>query len=62
MIAALKAEGADDVLVVLGGVIPPQDYAFLQAAGVAAIYGPGTNIPEAAGEVLRLIEKKRVAA
>ncbi len=62
LIAALKAEGADDVLVVLGGVIPPQDYAFLEAAGVAAIYGPGTNIPLAAGEILRLIETKRLAA
>jgi methylmalonyl-CoA mutase len=60
--AALKREGADDILVVVGGVIPPQDYAFLEAAGVAAIYGPGTNIPLAAGEVLRLIAKKRVTA
>jgi len=60
--AALKREGADDILIVVGGVIPPQDYAFLEAAGVAAIYGPGTNIPLAAGEVLRLIAKKRVAA
>jgi methylmalonyl-CoA mutase len=62
LIAALKAEGADDILVVCGGVIPPQDYPFLQAAGVAAIYGPGTNIPLAASEILRLIEKKRLAA
>jgi methylmalonyl-CoA mutase len=62
LIAALKAAGADDVLVVCGGVIPPQDYEFLQAAGVAAIFGPGTNIPLAASEILRLIEKKRVAA
>jgi methylmalonyl-CoA mutase len=62
LIAALKAEGAEDVLVVCGGVIPPQDYDFLQQAGVAAIYGPGTNIPLAAGEILRLIEKRRMAA
>jgi len=60
--AALQKEGAEEVLVVVGGVIPPQDYAFLQAAGVAAIYGPGTNIPLAAAEVLRLIAKKRKAA
>jgi methylmalonyl-CoA mutase len=62
LIAALKVEGADDILVVLGGVIPPQDYAFLEEAGVSAIYGPGTNIPMAAAEILRLIEKRRVAA
>ncbi len=62
LIAALKAQGADETLVVCGGVIPPQDYAFLQAAGVAAIYGPGTNIPLAAGEILKLIERRRLAA
>ncbi len=60
--AALKQQGADDILVVCGGVIPPQDYEFLRNAGVAAIYGPGTNIPLAASEILRLIEKKRLAA
>jgi methylmalonyl-CoA mutase len=43
-------------------VIPPQDYPALRAAGVAAIYGPGTNIPVAAGEVLGLIRKRRAAA
>ncbi len=62
LIAALKQQGADDILVVCGGVIPPQDYDFLMWAGVAAIYGPGTNIPLAASEILRLIEKKRLAA
>ncbi len=62
LVAALKQQGADDVLVVCGGVIPPQDYDFLRSAGVAAIYGPGTNIPLAASEILRLIEKKRIAA
>jgi methylmalonyl-CoA mutase len=62
LIAALKEQGADDILVVLGGVVPPQDYAFLQEAGVAAIFGPGTNIPLAASEVLKLIAKKRLAA
>ena len=62
LIAALRAQGGDDILVVCGGVIPPQDYPFLQQAGVAAIYGPGTNIPLAASEILRLIEKKRLAA
>jgi methylmalonyl-CoA mutase len=43
---------------VCGGVIPPQDYAFLEAAGVVAVFGPGTNIPEAAGRVLELIREK----
>ncbi len=54
LIAALKKEKAD-TLVVVGGVIPPQDYAFLKKAGVAAIFGPGTNIPDAARNVLNLV-------
>ncbi|MGH6996024.1 MAG: methylmalonyl-CoA mutase, partial [Stellaceae bacterium] len=62
LIKALKNQGAGNILVVCGGVIPPQDYAFLQEAGVAAIYGPGTNIPLAVSEVLQLIAKKRMAA
>ncbi len=62
LVAALRKEGAEDVLVICGGVIPPQDYEFLKQGGVAAIFGPGTNIPAAAGEILRLIEKQRIAA
>jgi methylmalonyl-CoA mutase len=62
LIEALKAAHAEDVVVVCGGVIPPQDHAALQAAGVAAIFGPGTNVPMAASEILRLIEKRRIAA
>jgi methylmalonyl-CoA mutase len=62
LLAALRKEGADDILVVCGGVIPPQDYESLLAAGVAAIYGPGTNIPTAASEVLGLIRRRRMAA
>ena len=46
-------------LVVCGGVIPPQDYKFLKDKGVAAIYGPGTNIPKAASDIIQLIEKKK---
>src|SRR5208282_5668427 len=57
LIEALKKDGAGDILVVCGGVIPPADYDFLKKAGVAAIYGPGTNIPRAAAEILSLIEK-----
>ena len=45
-----EGAGAGEILVVCGGVIPQQDYGFLKDAGVAAIFGPGTNIPEAARE------------
>ncbi|AVM75448.1 methylmalonyl-CoA mutase [Magnetospirillum gryphiswaldense] len=62
LIAELKAQGAGDVMVVTGGVIPQQDYDFLYKAGVAAVYGPGTNIPKAAGEILELLKKKKNAA
>ena len=62
LIAALRASGAEDVLVVCGGVIPVQDHAALKAAGVHAIFGPGTQIPLAAGEILRLIVRHRKAA
>jgi methylmalonyl-CoA mutase len=56
LIDELHKAGADDVLVVCGGVIPPQDYDFLRDAGVAAVFGPGTNILEAASKVLGLLE------
>jgi len=59
LIEALRQEGADDILVVCGGVIPPQDYEELLAGGVAAVFGPGTNIPVAACEVLKLIRQQR---
>jgi methylmalonyl-CoA mutase len=62
LIEALKRERAGDILVVCGGVIPPQDYEALQSAGVAAIYGPGTNIPSAANEILNLIKQKQLVA
>jgi methylmalonyl-CoA mutase len=62
LIAALRAEGAGDILVVTGGVIPVQDYEFLKNTGVAAIFGPGTNIPKAAAEILGLIRRQRKAA
>ena len=55
LIAALKALGADDIIVIAGGVIPQQDYAFLQEKGVALIFGPGTPIPDAARKVLDAI-------
>ncbi len=63
LIKHLRAQGGDDILVVCGGVIPAQDYDFLRAAGVSGIYGPGTNIPKAAHEILELIRKPgRIAA
>ncbi len=55
LIEALKKQKRSDILIVVGGVIPAQDYPFLQSAGVAAIFGPGTNIPEAARKVLTLL-------
>jgi len=55
----LKKAGASDIIVICGGVIPPQDYDELLAAGVAAIYGPGTNILLAAKEVLDKIRQQR---
>ena len=56
LIQSLKEQGAGDIIVICGGVIPPQDYKQLRADGVAAIFGPGTNIPQAAVDVLKLIE------
>ncbi len=61
LIEALRAQGADDILVICGGVIPQQDYDFLKSAGVRAIFGPGTNIPAAAREILDLIRAARPA-
>ncbi len=62
LIAALRAAGGGDILVVCGGVIPAQDYPALRQAGASAIYGPGTNIPRAAREILGLIRERRAAA
>jgi len=62
LIADLRKAGGGDIVVVCGGVIPPQDYDMLKKAGVAAIYGPGTNIVEAAGEVIGIIRRQRKAA
>ena len=55
LINALKAQEADDIIVIAGGVIPQQDYAFLEEQGVALIFGPGTPIPDAARKVLDAI-------
>ena len=59
---ALKEQGADDIVIICGGVIPQQDYEFLRNAGASAIFGPGTNIPECAAEVLSIVREKRAQA
>ena len=59
LVEALRAEGADDILVVAGGVIPQQDYAALKAAGVAGIFGPGTPILHSARAVLELLRARQ---
>jgi len=59
LIEELRRKGAGDIVVICGGVIPQQDYEFLTTAGVRAIFGPGTNIPEAAQNILRLIRESR---
>ena len=59
LVEALQAAGAGEILVICGGVIPQQDYQFLYDAGVKAIFGPGTNIPSAAKDILDLIRKAR---
>lgn len=56
MIEELKQLGRGDILVVCGGVIPPQDYQALYDSGVQAVYGPGTSIPHAACELVEAIE------
>jgi methylmalonyl-CoA mutase len=62
LVAALREQGAREIVVVVGGVIPQQDYGFLREAGVAAVFGPGTVIAEAARTVLKAIRAARVAA
>jgi methylmalonyl-CoA mutase len=57
IIAELKKQGADDIIVFVGGVIPKQDYEMLYEAGVKGIYGPGTPIPASAKDVLEQIKK-----
>ncbi len=62
LIQALKQQGADDIIVIAGGVIPQQDYAFLEQSGVSLIFGPGTPIPEAARKVLDAINAKQTGS
>jgi methylmalonyl-CoA mutase len=57
MVEALRAGGGENIVVVCGGIIPTQDHEMLRRAGVSAFFGPGTNIPAAAREILVLITK-----
>jgi methylmalonyl-CoA mutase len=59
LVQALKDAGADDIIVICGGVIPQQDYQYLYDNGVKAIFGPGTNIPKAAQDILEIIQNTR---
>jgi methylmalonyl-CoA mutase len=56
LISELKKLGADDVIVIAGGVIPKQDYPHLFAAGVKCVFGPGTQIPKAARDIMDAIK------
>jgi methylmalonyl-CoA mutase len=58
LIEELRKQGDDEILVVCGGVIPVQDYEFLTRAGVAAIFAPGTSIPQSAGQILELLRAR----
>ncbi|GAB4165302.1 MAG: methylmalonyl-CoA mutase [Rhodocyclaceae bacterium] len=62
LVQALKDQGAEDIIVFVGGVIPAQDYEFLLAAGAAGIFGPGTPIPSCAKQVLAAIRKTHASA
>jgi len=61
IIAQLRQQGADDIVVFVGGVVPRQDYDFLYQAGVKGIYGPGTPIPDSAADVLKQIRAAQAA-
>ena len=61
LVAALADQGRPDILVVAGGVIPEKDHTALRDAGCAAIFGPGTAIPQSAGSLIDLIERSNPA-
>jgi methylmalonyl-CoA mutase len=58
LIEELQRQGGGDIVCVCGGVIPVQDYAFLESQGVAKVFGPGTHVPAAAREVLRAVRAR----
>jgi len=57
LVRELERLGAGDIIVTVGGIIPPKDYRMLEQAGVKAIFGPGTNVPKAARRVLELVNQ-----
>jgi methylmalonyl-CoA mutase len=59
LVEALRAKGAPEIAVVVGGIIPPRDYPYLREKGVAAVFGPGTAVPKAAREVLQVVRNRR---
>ncbi len=59
LVAELRRQGGEGIAVVVGGIIPPRDYAFLRERGVSAIFGPGTPVPKAAREVLQVLRARR---
>jgi methylmalonyl-CoA mutase len=58
LVRCLEEQGAGHVAVIVGGIIPPRDYAFLREQGVAAVFGPGTPVPKAAREVLQVVRAR----
>ena len=62
LLTALRDRGADEILVICGGIVPAKDQEKLRRLGVAAIFGPGTNIPRAASDIVRLLVQRRQAA
>ena len=58
LVENLKKEGGDDILVVVGGVIPPGDYEFLYKSGAVGVFGPGTVVTDSANQVLNALDKK----
>jgi methylmalonyl-CoA mutase len=58
LVRALKQEGGEDILVVVGGIVPPKDYELLSGAGAACVFGPGTPVTESANRVLNALEKR----
>ncbi len=59
LVRELEKQGAENIVVIVGGIIPPRDHDFLRKHGVSAIFGPGTRVPKAAREVLQLIRDRR---
>jgi methylmalonyl-CoA mutase len=57
-VAELRGQGSENVAVVVGGIIPPRDHEALRAAGIAAIFGPGTPVTKSAREVLRVLRDR----